>query len=177
VAVIEEIPPIMVLEENAGLRIVFRFRNRLWGTITLAAGLAIIGAFGWYQLRYNNWSWQVGLFSLFGLLLLYGSLYSFTADQFLVVNGVGRSIRFHKKNLYGRVDWERRGDQFKEIHVFRAKASRGRAKNWSILLVGGDGTELFLGENEFGSFSREGAIELAGNVSRLTGIQVHAEES
>jgi hypothetical protein len=177
VAAVEEIPPIMVLEENTGLRIVFRFRNRLWGTITLAAGLAIMGAFGGYQLRHNNWAWQVGLFYLFGLLLLYGSVYSFTADQFLVVNGADRSIRFHKKNLYGRVDWERPGGQFKEIHVFRARASRGRTKNWSIRLVGGDGTELFLGENEFGSFSREGAIELAGNVSRLTGIQVHAEES
>lgn len=176
-AAIEEIPPIMVLEENTGFRMVFRFRGRVWGWSMLAIGLAILGGFGRYQLSHHNLPWEIWLFDIFGALLIYSSIYSFTADQYLVVNGTDRTIHFHKRNLYGRLDWERPGSEFKEIRVCRARTTRGQAMNWSIALVVADGRELYLGENEFGSFSRDGAVALAENVSRLTGIPVHAAES
>ena len=44
--------------------------------------------------------------------------------------------------------------------------------NWTIMLVGNDGMQLFLGENEFGSFNRERALGLAERAGRLVGIIV-----
>jgi len=174
---VEEIPPLMVLTEASATRLIFRFRNRLWGVATLVGGLALVGTTAWFELSHNLWSWQFAIIYLFGLLLLYSSAYSFTADQSLTVDGGDRVVHFHKSNLYGRADWERPGNQFKEIRVSRARSIQrpGVARNWVITLIGGDGLQLFLGENEFGSMSRAGALALAERVGRLAGINVHAD--
>lgn len=176
-ALIEEIPPIMVLAEESADRLVFRFRSRRWGVATLAGGLALIAISGWFHFSHHFPFLQLAIFYFAGLLLLYSSLYSFTADQFLIVDGKDGSLHFHKQDLYGRVDWERPGNQFKEIRVFRPGRTQGsgQTKNWAIMLACCDGLELFLGENEFGSLSREGALALAANVGRLTGITITAD--
>lgn len=175
--VVEEIPPLMVLAEASASRLIFRFRNRLWGFATLVGGLALVGATGWFQFSHSLWSWQFAIIHLFGLVLLYSSAYSFTADQSLTVDGSDGVVHFHKSNLYGRVDWQRPGSEFREIRVSRARTLQGPgvARNWAITLIGGDGLELSLGENEFGSLSREGALALAENVGRLAGIKVNAD--
>ncbi len=168
----------MVLVEESELRQVFRFRNKRWGVATLVAGLVLIASLGWLQATHKAGFLQSAIFYGFGVLLLYSSLYSLRADQWLIVDGNRRSIHFHKSNLYGLVDWERPGLDFKEIRVFRAATSRGtgRAKNWTIMLASGDGVNLFLGENEFGAFSRERALQLAGKVGQLAGITVVIRE-
>jgi hypothetical protein len=174
---IEEIPPLMVLAEASASRLIFRFRNRVWGLATLAGGLTLVGTTAWFQVSHSLQSWQFAIIYLFGLVLLYSSVYSFTADQFLTVDGRDGVVHFHKSNLYGRVDWERPGNQFKEIRVSRARTIQGPgvARNWVITLIGGDGLQLFLGENEFGSMSRDGAKALADNVGRLAGIKVNED--
>ena len=125
-AIIKEIPPIMVLAEKSADRLVFRFRNRLWGMLTVGGGLALIAASAWFEFSHNLRFLQLAIFYFFGLLLLYSSLYSFTADQFLIVDGRDGSVHFHKRNLYGRVDWERHGDQFKGHQGVQAQ-NRARA--------------------------------------------------
>jgi hypothetical protein len=177
-SLIQEIPPLMVLAEDSADRQMYRFRGGRWGIATLVGGLGLIGVCGWFQRTSDAPAWPFALFYLFGILLLYSALYSFTAHQWLLVDGTRRSIRFHKKNLYGRVEWERAGSDFKEIRVFRPARLRGTAptKTWAILLVGNDGVELFIGENEFGAFNRDRALALAGRVGRLAGIPVSPSE-
>jgi len=170
VAIIEGIPPLMVLAESPPERLLFRFRGRLWGWVTLLVGAPLVAGSVWFLFARDPSIPSLALTGSFGLLLLYSSLYSLTADQFLIVDGATHSVRFHKKNLFGSVGWERGGDQFKEIKVFRATPT---AKNWTIMLVGVDGRELFIGENEFGSLHHENAVELAGQVGRLAGIRVN----
>jgi hypothetical protein len=169
VAVIEEMPPLMVLAESSPERMTFRFRGGVWGWFTLAVGAALVCVCLWLLLADSRQTVVLGLVGAFGLLLLLSSYYSFTADQFLVVDGTQRTVRFHKANLYGYVEWERNGDQFKEIHVIRADL---QAANWSIALVGVDGRRLYIGENEFGSLSHERALAMATQVGKLAGIPV-----
>src|SRR5437762_5221210 len=103
----------MVLVEESELRQVFRFRNKRWGVATLVAGLVLIASLGWLQATHKAGFLQSAIFYGFGVLLLYSSLYSLRADQWLIVDGNRRSIHFHKSNLYGLVDWERPGLEFK----------------------------------------------------------------
>ncbi len=169
-AIVEEIPPLMVLAESPPERMVFRFRGRLWGWVTLLIGAPLVAGSVWFLFVRDPSMPTLALTGSFGLIFLYSSLYSFTADQFLIVDGATHSVRFHKKNLFGSVGWERGGDQFKEIKVFRASP---KVKNWTIMLVAVDGGELFVGENEFGSLHHENAVELAGRVGTLAGIRVN----
>ncbi len=171
-AFIEEIPPLMVLTESSPERMVFRFRGRVWGWILLLVGAGVVLACAWFLVVGSPWTGSFALLGAFGVVLLYSSFYSFTADQFLVADGVTRSLRFHKKNLYGSDGWEVPGDRFGVIKVRRARASQGRAMNWSIVLAGADGREVFIGENEFGSLDRDRAVALATRVGELTGISV-----
>ena len=163
----------MVLAESSPERMTFRFRGRIWGWLTLVVGAALIGGCAWgFLIVGARATGSLAVVAAFGLLFLYASLYSFTADQLLVVDGSRHSVRFHKKSLYGKVDWERGGDQFEQIIVVRARAPRGRAMNWAIALVGLDGGQLFIGENELGSLHHEHALTMATRVGRLAGIKV-----
>ena len=142
----------------------------------MAGGLVLIALLSWFEFDRGVRFAQLAIFYGFGLLFLYSSLYSFMADQVLVVDGTNRSLHFHKRNLYGRVEWDRGGDQFTDIRVFRpGRIESASASNWSIMLVASDGLRLFLGENEFGALSRKRAMALAENVGRLTGIETTAE--
>jgi hypothetical protein len=172
-ALISENPPLMVLKEESGDRLVFRFRNRMWGYATLVGGIALIAGMLWYQISHHDRSWQFGVLYFFGFLLLNSTLYSFSSDQSLIVNGKTGSIKFHKKNIYGSVEWERPASEFKGIDVFHPRSGRGgtRTKNWAIVLRCSDGTNLSLGENEFGSITQEGAVKIANLVSTLSGIK------
>src|SRR5690348_8196911 len=104
---VEEIPPLMVLAESSPDRMVFRFRGRMWGWITLLAGVGLTAPCVWSFFVGSPWTGSLAVVASFGLVLFFSSLYSFTAEQFLVVDGATRSLQFHKRNLYGRVDWER----------------------------------------------------------------------
>ena len=110
----------------------------------------------------------LAVLGLFGLLLLYSTLYSLTAVQWLRVDGIRHTVRFHKRNLCGLTDWERPPAAFRELQVLRYR----RQSNWNVVLVDQDGRELFLGEHVFGAFSRERALALADKVASRTGIRV-----
>jgi hypothetical protein len=169
---INECPPLMVLAEESENHQLFRFRGKRWALITCILGIILIA--GAIYLNIGRKPEILLLVSLygFGLLLLYSTLYSLTADQWLVFDGIQLSVKFRKKNLYGNVEWQRPGGEFKEIRVFRNFQEDSRNMNWTIMLVGHDGMQLFLGENEFGSFSRERALIVAGKAGRLAGINV-----
>jgi hypothetical protein len=171
VSIVTENVPLMVLAEDSADRVVYRFRGKRWGVFTLILGITLVGV-GFTTIVHRGDVRVVSLALVFGVLMLLSTLYSFTAEQWLQVDGSQRAIRFHKKNLYGRADWERPGSDFAEIRVFRPSARGGPAANWSILLVDRNGAQLSLGENEFGSFHRERALELAGKLGRLAGIAV-----
>lgn len=162
----------MVLAEESENHQLFRFRGKHWALNTFIIGFILVAAATYLTIaRKPEMLLLVSLYVL-GLLLLYSTLYSLTADQWLMFDGIQRSVRFHKKNLYGNVEWQRPGAEFKEICVFRNFQGDGRNINWTIMLADHDGMQLFLGENEFGSFSRERALILAEKAGRLTGIDV-----
>jgi hypothetical protein len=168
-----EIPPIMVLTESSSECMIFRFRGTRWGSLTLISGAGLLcicaGSLHSASLPLG----ALAALGLFGFLLLFSSVYSFTADQYLVVDGTKHSVHFHKKNLYGKAEWERGGDWFKRISVSRPRSSQGgRNVNYAITLVCADDYELYIGENQFGSFSHERALDLANRVGHLAGIDV-----
>jgi hypothetical protein len=174
VAAIREILPIMVLTEDAVDHQLYRFRGVRWALFTLVVGLGMFAGCGAAHVREAPIYAQVGL-AMFGALMLYSSVFSLRADQWLRVDGSSHSITFHKRNIYGRIDWERPGDAFSEIRVFQPSARRGKAMNWSIILSGREGPEsieLSLGENELGSLQRERALEMARKLGTLAGIEV-----
>lgn len=115
-------------------------------------------------------NWLLVIVGIFGLLLVYSSIYSVTSDQWLTADGQRKTIKFYKKNLYGLVEWERPKQEFQRIRVGRYL----RSTNWQIILVCGDGLELHLGENAFGAFTLERAMNLAMKVSQRTGIMVES---
>jgi hypothetical protein len=166
--------PIMVLAEDALDRQLYRFRGSRWAVFTLAMGL---GLFAGCALAHEHGApmyRQVGL-GVMGALMLYSSAFSLAADQWLRVDGSSRSITFHKKNLYGRIDWERPGDEFSGIRVFRPSVRGGKAISWSIVLVGRESpypSQLPIGENELGSLHHERALAIARKVGELAGIEV-----
>lgn len=171
---IREVMPIMVLAEDAQDRQVYRFRGARWAAFTLVVGVGLLFACAAAHEKHQPMYAQL-LAGVFGALMLYSSAFSIGADQWLRVDGSSRSITFHKKDLYGRVDWQRTGEQFARIRVFRPSVRGGKAINWSIVLVGRENpypVELTIGENELGSLHRERALEIAEKVGRLAGIEV-----
>ena len=162
-----ENPPIMVLSEETGDSVTFRFRGRRWAVATLIPGSALVVLVG--RLHFSPGTSNpllLGVVGMFGVLLLYSSVYSWTATQWLIAGGSRRSVRFHKKNVYGLVEWEKPGSDFAAIRVWKYS----RAQNWSVTLVDQDGYGLHLGENAFGAFGHERACALARKVSSRTGI-------
>jgi hypothetical protein len=174
VSAIREVLPIMVLAEDSQDRQVYRFRGARWAAFTLVVGVGLLFACAAAHQKQQPVFAQA-LCGLFGVLMLYSSAFSLGADQWMRVDGSTQSITFHKKDLYGRIDWQRTGEQFSKIRVFRPSVRGGKAMNWSIVLVGRESPypiELSLGENELGSLHRERALEIARKIGRLAGIEV-----
>lgn len=165
-----ETPPTMVLSEETHEDVTFRFKGNRWAVATFIPGVALLWLVRHLYLLGRSQTWILVVVGMFGLLLVYSSLYSATADQWLTVSGREKTIRFHKKNLYGLVEWEKAPQEFQSIKVGRYL----RSSNWQIALVCRDGFELQLGENAFGAFTLERAIHLAAKVSQRTGIPLEA---
>ena len=162
----QENPPLMELAEETPASVTFRFRGKRWALGTLLLGLALLGV----VLKQAGHAPPLGLAVLggFGVLLLYSSLYSYHSVQWLTVDAQNRTIRFHKKNFYGLLAWEKPAFAFQGIQVLRA----GKASNWSIVLVADDGYRLQLGESFVGAWTRAKALELAHKVSSRSGLPV-----
>ena len=161
-----ENPPLMVLAEETPDTLTFRFNGKAWALTTLVLGVALLALVAKLFASSNLPHWVLAIVGVFGLLLLYSSVYSATADQWLTVSAARKTIRFHKKNLYGLIEWERLPQDFRSIQVGRYI----RSSNWQIALVCNDGFELYLGENAFGALSYERAMNLAMKVTSRTGI-------
>ena len=169
---LRENPPIMVLTEETPEALTFRFKGNRWALATLLPGVALLLLVGNRYRLGHPLGWLLGVVGLFGLLLVYSSIYSVTAEQWLIAGGPRKAIQFHKKNLYGLVAWERPAQDFRAIRVRRHL----RSSNWQITLICLDGLELSLGENAFGAFTQEGAIDLATKVSSRTGILLQSSQ-
>ncbi len=167
-----ENPPIMVLSEETPEDVTFRFKGNRWAAATFIPGVALLWLVRHLHLLGRSQPWMLAVVGLFGLLLVYSSVYSATADQWLTASGRRKTIRFHKKNLYGLVEWEKVPGEFQSLRVGRHL----RSSNWQIALVDRDGFELYLGENAFGAFTLERALHLADKVSQRTGIPLEAPE-
>ena len=77
-------------------------------------------------------------------------------------------VRFHKKNIYGRIDWELPGGDIRRIEVF---AEDGR-RNWILKLEVAQHQNLLFGDNAFAKMSQTRALTLAEKAGKLTGIKV-----
>jgi hypothetical protein len=160
----------MMLAEETPEEVLFRFRGNRWAVATLIPGVALLWLVRHLYLLGRSQTWMLVVVGMFGLLLVYSSVYSATADQWLVASSRRKTIRFHKKNLYGLVEWEKASRDFQSIKVQK----HARSSNWQIALVCSDGFELQLGENAFGAFTLERAIHLATKVSQRTDIPLEA---
>lgn len=165
-----ENPPIMVLSEESPEGVTFRFKGNRWAMGTLVPGIALLWLAVRLHLAGQGPAWHGAVVGTFGLLLVYSSLYSVTADQWLAVSSTRQTITFHKKNLYGLVHWERPAQAFRGLRIGR----RAKASNWHIVLVCDDGLELDLGENALGAFTYERALNLARKVSDRLGLRIES---
>ncbi|MBF0330402.1 MAG: hypothetical protein HQL17_00570 [Candidatus Omnitrophica bacterium] len=176
---IKPIPSIMVLTEEAGDHLVFSYRKGIWaaGMLIFMLVFSFMALFPVYMNRHDHsgdaarW-WIVGAICFFDALLLWSSLFSLNSQQWLRIDGAQRRAKFYWKSFYGLVEWEVDGAQLKEIKVFRNSTGDGQAMNWTIMLTHPDGTDLFMGENEFGSLKHERALALGGRVAGMLGIAV-----
>jgi hypothetical protein len=160
----------MVLAEETPEGVTFRFKGNRWAVATIIPGVVLLGLVSKLHFSSHSPNWLLFIVGIFGLLLVYSSIYSATADQWLAVSGNRKTIKFYKKNLYGLVEWERSSQDFQCIKVGRYI----RSSNWQIALVCSDGFELYIGENVFGAFTLERAMNLAMKVSNRTGINVES---
>ena len=165
-----ENPPIMVLSEETPESVTFRFKGDRWAVATLIPGVVLVAVVSKLYISGHSPNWLLLIVGMFGLLLIYSSIYSATADQWLTVDGNRKTIRFYKKNLFGLVEWERSSQDFQGILVGRSL----RSSNWHIALICMDGLRLYIGENAFGAFKLERAIDIANKVSSRTGVRVDA---
>lgn len=167
-AAVREIPPLMILSEETKDRMVFRFRGKRWGVVTLIPGVVLVPmAIGLRVVKHSSPTF-LAILGIFGGILIYSGIYSLKSDQWLVADQNTKSIRFHKSNLYGTVDWERKRNEFKEIRVFK---NLGK-KNSTIALICSDDSSIYIGENEFGAFNCDKALALTNKVGSRTGINV-----
>ena len=169
---VRESAPIMELVDETPVRLTFRLQSRRWALATLIPGLVLAGLSVAGRLDVPAAPAQVlALAGASGAVLLYSSVYRWTAVQWLVADGGRRVIRYHQHNFHGLVDWEKPGSDFEAIRVWR----RRWATHWAITLRDRAGNGLQLGKNTFGAFSHEDAIILAGKVSARTGVPIHDE--
>lgn len=162
----------MVLAEETPESVTFRFNGTRWALLTLIPGMGLVVLACILYVSTHASHFLLAALGLFGLLLLYSSLYSKTANQWLTANGNSKTIRFYKKNLYGLVEWEKSAGDFEGIIVGRHL----RATNWHIAVRCRDGYDLFVGENEFGAFTREKALSVANKISSRTGLTIDAQD-
>jgi len=161
----------MVLAEETATSVTFRFRNRPWALVTGPLGAAVLALAARLWAAGASPRPAVAVLAGFGLLLLYSTLYSLTATQWLRVDGLRHTVQFHKQNFYGLLAWEKAAAEFRELQVIRYR----QQTNWNIVLVDQDGERLFLGENVLGALSRARALALAEKVGSRTGIRIEAQ--
>jgi len=169
-ALISENHPIMTLIEETLARLTFQFKGRAWAAATIFPGFILLAVAIYLAARGNPNTVILAIVGLLGTVLIYSSLTSLTSTQWLTADSSTRTIKFYKKNIYGLVAWEKSAGEFKAIHVGRSV----RSTNWNITIITNDGDALPIGENVFGAFNFESALELANKVSRRTGIKVDA---
>ncbi len=168
-ALVEEEIPMMALAEESERRQVYAYQARLWMLATLVPGVACLGLAFWLQTAFEEAELLVTLpLFVFGLLMLYSTWYSLTADQWLMFDGEHKLVRFHKRNMYGRIDWELPAEEFTCIRVICQKDT----KHWVLQLIGTPKQRLLFGDSAFAKMSRSRAITLAEKAGELTGIRV-----
>jgi len=170
-ALVEEEIPMMALAEDGDERQVYAYQARTWMLATLLPGVALLGLAIWLHAAFAEAELLVTLpLFVVGVLLLYSTLYSLTADQWLMFDGAHNLVRFHKKNLYGRIDWELPPSNFDCIRV----VSQEDEKHWVLELEGTPTQRLLFGESAFLKMSHKRAKTLAEKAGQLTGIRVEA---
>lgn len=165
----QETPLIMVLVEETPDRATFRFEGTRWAVATLVPGLVLVAVAGKLLLTGKSLPWVLILTGVFGLALIYSSVYSATASQWLVADRGRRTVTYHRRNLYGQVHWERPAQEFQGLFMGH---HRVRDINWQIILRCQDGEDLYLGESIFGAMSLDRALAVAAMIGDRTGIPV-----
>ncbi len=166
---VEEDIPMMALAEDSAQRQVYAYQASRWLLLTIIPGVALFGGAVWMHFAFEDIEILITLpLFVVGSLFIYSSLYSLTADQWLMFDGVHRLIRFHKKNIYGRIDWELSGSDIKCLQVF----ARDGENNWALQLTLDQYPNLLFGDSAFAKMSRDRAIALAEKAGQLTGVQV-----
>lgn len=160
----------MVLSEETEDLVAFQFKGNRWALATFIPGVILLGIAVRLYFTENPQNVLLAIVGIFGLMLIYSSVYSLTSVQWLTADSKTKAVKFYKKNIYGLVEWEKQGDDFKEIAVWRNSGST----NWAISLVCNDGYELYIGENVFGALSYEKALAIANKVSSRTGIRINS---
>ena len=170
---VEEEIPIMALAEDGDERQVYAYQAKIWMWATLVPGVALLGLAVWLHLDFDDADLFVTLpLFVFGLLMLYSSCYSLTADQWLMFDGEHKLVRFHKRNMYGRIDWELTAEDFTCLRVISQKDT----KHWVMQLSGTPKQRLLFGDSAFAKMSRTRAITLAEKAGALTGIRVEVAD-
>ena len=172
-ALVKEDIPMMALVEDSAERQVYVYQANRWLLLTVLPGIALFGGAVWMHFVFEDIELLITLpLFMVGALFLYSSLYSLTADQWLMFDGVHQLVRFHKKNIYGRIDWEFPG---REIKCIRVMAQEGK-NSWVLQLKVNQQQDLLFSDSAFAKMSRGRAMELAEKAGQLSGIRVDVLE-
>jgi hypothetical protein len=170
-SIVEEEIPMMALAEDSDERQVYAYQAGVWFLATLVPGVAALGGAIWLHLAFEDIELFITLpLFVVSFLMLYSTWYSLTADQWLMFDGVHRLVRFHKKNLYGRIDWELPGSEIICIRVF----AQDGENNWALQLKVDQQPNLLFGDSAFAKMSHDRALALAEKAGQLVGVRVES---
>jgi len=166
---IKHIPPQMVLTEQSEQRLLFRFQAMRWAWFTLVLA---IGLGGGATLALIQGSLLLcGILTLFSLLMLYSTVFSWNASQFLEIDFAAGSAHYVERNHYRKIDRVIAFSEFSGISIFRPTSEQSTI-NWITRLETQDGEAFVIGHSEFGSLEYEAAKALAGRIAQGVGIEL-----
>ena len=105
-SLVEEEIPMMALAEDSDERQVYAYQAGIWFLATLIPGVASLGAAIWLHLVFEEIELLITLpLFVVGILLLYSTWYSLTADQWLMFDGSLSQEKHIRPDRLGATRW------------------------------------------------------------------------
>jgi len=116
-------------------------------------------------------------FALAGALFL-GTITTLLTNCILEIDASRKKVSYSLTTLFGKTEWERNFDYFKEIRIYRPMTSSGNAGHAAflkVLLTTGKGEEIPLGTGMLGTNNKQKTRKLAEKISNIMSLSVIEE--
>jgi hypothetical protein len=112
--------------------------------------------------------------------LCFGAITTLWTNCRLEIDASRKKVSYSLSTLFGKTEWKRNFDDFKEIRIYRPIAGAGNAGHASflkVLLTTAKGEEIPLGTGMLGTNNKQKARNLAEKMSNIMSLSVIEEPS